>query len=108
MFPRENARTFVIPTLAFLVALGTLSGCKRADWPWTLPGDPTPEPSSFEPPLLPQAESPSPSSLPTASPTPIYIPQKRLETSRLFNGMQLRSTLETEPGRTATDERESP
>jgi hypothetical protein len=45
---------------------------------------------------------------PTPSPTPVYIPQKRIETSKLFNGMQVHTVLESEPGGTATEERDAP
>jgi hypothetical protein len=36
------------------------------------------------------------------------VPNKRLETGKIFNGMQYRVTLETEYGTTATDERNDP
>ena len=46
----------------------------------------------------------TPTPTPTPQPTPISIPQKRLEVSKLFNGMQVRSKVESEPGETATQE----
>ncbi len=45
--------------------------------------------------------------VPTPTPPP-YVPNKRLETGRIFNGMQYRVTLETEFGTTATNERNDP
>jgi hypothetical protein len=61
------------------------------------------------PPSPPQ-ESPSPTPVPTPapSPTPIYVPYKRLDTSRLFNGIQLETSFSTEPGGAATTEAASP
>jgi len=62
-----------------------------------------------EPELGPTATA-TPTPLPT-SPTPTpppYVPSKRLEIGRIFNGMQYRVTLETEPGTTATRDRNEP
>ena len=52
--------------------------------------------------------TPAPTATPTPSPTPIYVPQKRLEVSKLFSGMEIHSKLESEPGGYATQERETP
>lgn len=52
--------------------------------------------------------TPAPTATPAPSPTPVYIPQKRMETSRLFNGMQVHTVLESEPGTTATEESDTP
>jgi len=52
-----------------------------------------------------ETPSPLPSPTPEASPTPIYVPQKRIETAKLFNGIELHSTFESQPGGTATTER---
>lgn len=52
---------------------------------------------------------PAPTPVPAPTPTPPpYVPNKRLETGKLFNGMQYRVTLETELGTTATTERLDP
>lgn len=67
-----------------VVCLGSISGCKRGG------GENEPQPTA----------TPSP----TPQPTPISIPQKRLEVSKLFNGMQVLSKVESEPGETATQE----
>jgi hypothetical protein len=58
----------------------------------------------------PSSSSPTPTPVPTPepSPTPLYIPSKRLDTARLFNGIQLQTTLSTEPGGAATSELASP
>ncbi|MCX6967954.1 MAG: hypothetical protein NTZ46_09310, partial [Verrucomicrobia bacterium] len=45
---------------------------------------------------------------PTPKPTPVFIPQKKLEIAKLFNGMEVRTKVESEPGSTATLERETP
>ena len=79
----------VVVILAVLLYLGTTS-----KHPWS--GTTTPAPTA------------SPRPTPTPKPTPISIPQKRLEISKLFNGMQVRTQLESEPGATATAERETP
>jgi len=61
-------------------------------------------PASTEPTPPPQ---PTPTPVPTPPPPP-YVPNKRLETGKIFNGMQYRVTLETELGTTATAERNDP
>lgn len=47
----------------------------------------------------------TPAATPEPSPTPIYVPSKRMETGRLFNGIELHTAVSTEPGGTATVER---
>lgn len=81
---------------SFLAGLGALAlvGCPR---PVTTPPAPTPTP----PPI------PTPTPAPTPPPTP-FVPNKKLETGRIFNGMQYKVTLETEVGTTATRDREVP
>ncbi len=62
-------------------------------------------------PVAPPEPTPPPQPTPTPAPTPPpppYVPNKKLETGRIFNGMQYRVTLETELGTTATDERNDP
>jgi hypothetical protein len=56
-------------------------------------------------PSTPAPETPSP--VPTPTPPP-YVPNKRMETGKIFNGMQYRVTLETEIGTTTTAERNDP
>jgi len=54
---------------------------------------------------------PSPSPTPTPKPTPtpgIYVPAKSMETARLFSGIQIHATVETENGTTAKEERAAP
>ena len=60
---------------------------------------------SIERPTPPPVPTPTPAPTPTPPP---YVPSKRLETGKIFNGMQYRVTLETEFGTTATDERNDP
>ena len=77
--------------LHFCAMLGALAllGCPR-------PGS--------TPPATP-APTPTPVPVPTPPPPP-YVPNKKLETGRIFNGMQYKVTLETEFGTTATHDRE--
>src|SRR4051812_10990999 len=49
----------------------------------------------------------TPPPVPTPPPTP-FVPNKKLEVGRIFNGMQIRTTLETDWGTTATAERNDP
>ncbi len=52
---------------------------------------------------------PTPTPIPVPTPTPPpYVPAKRLDTGKIFNGMQYRVTLETEFGGSATAERNDP
>jgi hypothetical protein len=53
------------------------------------------------------APGPTPTPLPTPTPPP-YVPAKRLDTGKIFNGMKYRVTLETEVGTSATAERNDP
>jgi len=69
-------------------ALIALTGCPR-------PAPPEPQPT------------PTPIPVPTPTPPP-YVPGKRLDTGKIFNGMKYRVTLETEFGTTATAERNDP
>jgi hypothetical protein len=55
----------------------------------------------------PSTPEPTPVPIPTPTPPP-YVPNKRLETGRIFNGMQYRVTFETEIGTNATAERLDP
>ena len=59
---------------------------------------------------VPIAASPTPMPVPTPepSPTPLYVPEKRLDTGRLFNGIQFQTSFATHPGGAATDEIASP
>src|SRR5688500_11632722 len=50
---------------------------------------------------------PTPTPAPTPPPPP-YVPNKRLETGKIFNGMQYRVSLETEHGTTAAKDRREP
>ena len=87
-------RALVLPSLALLA----LSGCPR---PPKNGGEPTPRASP-----TPGRTPPTPAIL-TPPPTP-YVPNRRLEVGRIFNGMQYRVTLETEHGTTATKDRNEP
>ena len=83
---------------ASLLPLGAfallLAGC---------PGPPQPEPSPTPTP----APSPTPEPRPTPTPPP-YVPNKRVDFGKVFNGMQYKVTLETENGTTASKDRTEP
>ncbi|MEP6669372.1 MAG: glycoside hydrolase family 75 protein [Chthoniobacter sp.] len=70
-----------------LVSLLVLTGC---------PQPPEPPPSTPTPTPLPAGPTPTP---------PPYVPNKKLDVGKMFNGMQYRVTLETEHGTTATRDR---
>jgi hypothetical protein len=76
--------------VGLLILLVSLSACPRRPGP----------PLKTEP-----TATPAPSPTPTP---PIYVPSKRIDTGKIFNGIQFRSTLETDFGSTATIERETP
>jgi hypothetical protein len=85
----RTPRTFFAAVVAVLVVL--LAGCPRL-------------------PSLGDAKStptPSPTPEPTPPPPP-YVPNKRTEIGRIFNGMQYRVILETDHGTTATHDRNDP
>lgn len=79
-----------------LLILGALalSGC---------PHPPQPEPIATPTP----APTPTPVPKPTPTPPP-YVPAKRIDFGKVFNGMQYKVTLETERGTTATKDRNDP
>jgi len=56
---------------------------------------------------VPPPATPTPVPQPTPPPPP-YVPNKRLETGKIFNGMQYRVTLETEHGTIASKDRVEP
>jgi hypothetical protein len=80
--------------LLALPLLLTFEGCERR-------GQVSAPPPPSPPPLL---GTPAPA---TPPPTP-FLPNKRLETARLFSGIELRTSLETEHGTTATADRTDP
>ena len=79
---------------SFFAILGAFAvmGCPRTTTRQELP----------TPPLIP-----TPAPAPTPPPAP-FVPNKKLETGRIFNGMQYKVTLETEVGTTATRDRDVP
>jgi len=84
----------VVPSLAMLL----LAGCPSPPAPDT---GPTPAP----PPVL---ATPGPTSPPITPVPPPYVPNRRLEIGKIFNGMQIRVALETEHGTTASRDRTEP
>src|SRR5688572_19497958 len=60
-----------------------------------------------EPPKVVIQPTPTPAPVATPPPPP-YVPNKRLEVGKMFNGMHLRTQVETEFGTTATTERNTP
>jgi hypothetical protein len=55
----------------------------------------------------PATPSPTPVPTPTPPPTP-YVPNRKMEVGKMFNGMKVRTTLETEYGTTAAQDRIDP
>jgi hypothetical protein len=87
----RSLRQWVGAALGVLGCLGILSACRPV------------------PPLAPPVPSPTPTPVPVPTPTPPpYVPNKRMDVGRIFNGMQYKVTLETERGGTATLERGEP
>lgn len=84
--PLKNRRLFLHAVLLAL-ALVSLPACRLQRNPNTT--EPTPAPS------------------PTPTP-PIYVPAKHMETAKLFNGMQIHASVETENGASASVERGTP
>ena len=76
--------------LVALLALLVLTGCPRPP----VPAPVTPVPITPVPPPPPITPPPAP-----------YVPNKRLEVGKIFNGMQIRVHLETDYGTTATRDR---
>lgn len=70
-----------------------------------LTGCPAPPPAPKETPATP---TPAPVATPTPPPPSPYVPNKRIETGRIFNGMQYKAGIETLEGTTATAERNDP
>ena len=91
----------VLAVLLYLWGNG-VSSCKRHA------PSASPTPAAAAPATPKKKHSPTPACTPTPKPTPIYIPQKRLEVGKLFNDMQLQTRFQSEPGTTATIERETP
>ncbi len=92
----------MLPRLAFVaLALMALTGCPGPAVP-----PPTP-PAPVTPPATPRP-TPEPTPPPITPPPVPYVPNKRLEIGKIFNGMQYRVKLETEHGTTATRERNEP
>ncbi|MCE9610836.1 MAG: glycoside hydrolase family 75 protein [Chthoniobacter sp.] len=83
------------------LALLVLTGCPRPPAP---PPGPTPVPTASPTPPTPRVVTPPPTPAP---PTP-YVPNKRLEVGKIFNGMKYSVKLETEYGTTATRDRTEP
>jgi len=65
----------------------------------------TPSPTPAPTPSPTASATPVPSPTPPPTPTPVYVPSKRIETSKIFNGIELHSSVETEFGANATHER---
>ena len=100
--PKFGIRVWVAPILACL--LTSCPGPKPSN-----PEIPTPSPTISPPP--PTVATPSPTVAPTPTPTPLpeaFIPSSRMETARMFNGMEIRSRVTTAEGAPAVTERKTP
>ena len=69
-------------------------------------GQPTPTPTPVPTPV--PTPTPTPPPTPTPLPKVLVIPPKSREVARLYNGIQVHSTFDVEPGRQAALERETP
>lgn len=100
---RSEARSFAVATSAVLAVFiaALLAGCPQPG-SGPVPGRATPEPSPTPRPT--PVPLPTPEPTPTPTPTP-YVPNKTMVTAKMFNGMEVRTTLETSFGGTATKER---
>ncbi len=85
--------------LVALFALFALAGCPRP---------PVPVPTPTPVPVTPVPVTPFPTPVPVTPPPTPYVPNKRLEVGKIFNGMQYRVKLETDFGTTATHDRGEP
>ncbi len=95
------ARLGVTLRWAALIALFLLhAGCPRPVPP------PLPPPTPFPATPMP-TPVPTPVPTPTPPPTP-YVPNKRVDVGKIFNGMQLRTTLQTDFGGETTETRDEP
>ncbi|HWL54001.1 MAG TPA: glycoside hydrolase family 75 protein [Chthoniobacteraceae bacterium] len=89
---------------AAALALGlALGGCKPTPRDAATP-TPSPTPALTPDPGLVEMV-PTPSLSPTPAPTPIYIPRKSMEVGRLYSGIELETSFESEPGGIASLER---
>lgn len=77
-----------------------VAGCKP-----THPAKPTPTPTPSPKPT-PEIVEVTPT--PEPSPTPIYVPSRRTETAKMFNGLKINATVKADFGTTATVERTTP
>ena len=88
--------------LMLLICLAPMlwSGCKKS---------PTGEPTGATETTPQVPETPSPPEPAPAPPLPLLtIPYKKIDTARLFNGVQVKTTFSAEFGGTATTERQDP
>lgn len=88
----SSFRTFHFGAAIVLTAVSLQTACKRPSPPEVL----RPEVEEVQPP-----EPPLPPKLPT-------IPYKRMDTARLFSGIQIKANLQADFGTTATAERQDP
>ena len=70
-----------------------------------------PRPPAYSPPPVSPVPAPTPAPTPVPVPTPPptpFVPNKRMEVGRMFNGAQVRATLETDFGGSASEIRKEP
>ncbi len=85
--------------ISWLAAVPLLLALSSCPGPRKSITGPTPAPAT------PVAPTPTP--VPTPPPTP-YVPNKRIDVGKVFNGMQIHTTLQTELGTNATTDRNDP
>jgi hypothetical protein len=96
---RKKPRHFRARAGAFapLFWAALLTGCNKP-----APPPPPPAPKLEEPPTVEQPPPPPP------QPPPITIPYKKMDTGKMFSGIQLKTTFTAEIGTTATADRQDP
>jgi hypothetical protein len=73
------------------------------------PTPPGPGPSASPSPTIAPSATPTPTPTPTPAPLPeTFVPYSRMETAKLFNGMEIRSKVTTIEGAPAVVERKTP
>lgn len=92
--------------LAAIVLIGcAFAGCRKPAGKLAEAPETPPQPVSMPTPAATPAPTPPPEPTP---PPPPYVPAKRLELGKIFNGIQYRVHFETERGGNASIEREDP
>lgn len=88
-----------VPRIAHFTGLGLSALVLLTACPGPPGAQPTPAPAT------PRSPTPTPLPTPPTPTPPPYVPNKKLDVGKIFNGMKLKVRLETEHGTTATHDR---